>query len=46
MKDKPLTAKRSKKIVEAMIRDVAKNGGEYTFKTVKGKVQDIHYGKA
>lgn len=44
MKDKPLTGK-DKKIVDAMIRDVAKNGGEYSFKTIKGKVQDIHYGK-
>ena len=42
MKDKPLTAE-DKKIVDAMIQEVAKNGGEYSFKTVKGKIQDIHY---
>jgi len=28
-----------------MVRDVAVNGGEYSYKTVKGKVQDIHHTK-
>ena len=31
-----------KSIIEAMIQDVADNGGEYTFKTVRGRVQDVH----
>lgn len=31
------------KPVEDMIEDVSKNGGEYSFKTVKGKVQDVHH---
>lgn len=33
------------KSVETMIEDVRKNGGEYSFKTVKGKVQDVHHTK-
>ena len=28
--------------VQAMIEDVSKHGGEYSFKTVKGKIQDVH----
>jgi len=32
-------------IERAMIADVAKYGGEYTYETVKGKIQDIHYQK-
>ena len=31
--------------VTAMIEDVRKNGGEYTFKTVKGEIQDVHHTK-
>lgn len=34
-----------KRAIEAMIECVADNGGEYSFKTVKGKVQDVHYTK-
>lgn len=26
-----------------MIQDVAKNGGEYTYLTVKGKIKDVHH---
>jgi hypothetical protein len=29
--------------VTEMIQDVAANGGEYSFKTVKGEVQDVHH---
>ena len=35
-----------KKIVDRMIKDVSKNGGEYTFTAVKGEIRDIHYTKA
>ena len=28
-----------------MIEDVAANGGEYSFTTVKGEVQDVHHTK-
>ena len=31
--------------VTGMIEDVAANGGEYSFKTVKGVVQDVHHTK-
>ena len=31
------------KTKEDMIQDVARNGGEYTYLTVKGKIQDIHH---
>lgn len=28
-----------------MVRDVAKHGGEYSFKTANGKIQDVHHTK-
>ena len=31
-----------KQKIAKMIEDDRKNSGEYTFKTVKGKVQDVH----
>ncbi len=32
--------------IQGMIEDVRKNGGEYSFKTIKGEVQDVHHTKA
>ena len=31
------------KTKEDMIQDVAANGGEYTYLTVKGAIQDVHH---
>lgn len=35
-------SKRCVASIDAMIQDVAANGGEYSFTTVKGKVKDVH----
>ena len=31
-----------KPAIEQMTQDVAENGGEYSFKTTKGQVQEVH----